>query len=232
MKRIAARAARYSLPVMLGYIAIGVAFGLLASDAGYPWFVALAMSVLIYAGAGQYVAIALFAAGAGLLEIIIVELVVNARHIAYGAAMISRFDIAPRYKPYLIFALTDETFALLSSLDGSGEDFANDEEKSLFMFLVSLFDHFYWIAGSVAGAVIGAVLPFEITGVDYALTALFIVLLIEQITRVKKALPFVIAAACAVAGVLLLNKSVSLLAALALSLVLIRLFEGKKSCAL
>lgn len=224
---------RCSVPVLLGYIAIGTAFGLMCQSASYPWYLALVMSVVIYAGAGQYLAIALFAAGAGLAEIVIIELVVNARHIAYGITMLEKYNAAPRYRPYLIFSLTDETFALLSSFDYSK---IKESERGSFMFFVSLLNHFYWVLGSVIGALAGAFLPFSTAGVEFALTALFIVLLIEQIFRAapmnaKCAAPFVIAALCAVLAVVFLPRSVSIIAALAASLAVVSLIERRSAIA-
>jgi 4-azaleucine resistance transporter AzlC len=154
---------KYSLPVLLGYLAIGTAFGLLMSNNGYSWKLALLMSVVMYAGAGQYIAVGLFASGASLAEAVIVQFVVNARHIAYGITMFKKFNAAGICKPYLIFALTDETFALLSStsVDASNDvDVSNDasndgssgiRERGFFMLYVSVLNQLYWITGSYRG---------------------------------------------------------------------------------
>ena len=212
---------KYSIPVLLGYLAIGMAFGLLVSDAGYPVWLALFMSFWMYAGAGQYIAIGLFAAGTTLPEICLIQLVVNARHIAYGLSMINRFPKKP-YRPYLVFSMTDETFALLSSLPAAGKEGlpppGNDRDR--FMLYVSMLNHSYWIAGSVIGAAIGAFIPFNMEGIGFALTALFIVLMIEQMLRVKKPGVFIISCLAALLAVFLLPASLSLLAGMALALLL------------
>ena len=219
---------RYSVPVLLGYLAIGMAFGLMLSGAGYPWPLALGMSLWMYAGAGQYIAVGLFSAGTNLLEACFIQLVVNARHIAYGLSMMKRFRGLGPLKPYLVFALTDETFALLSSLPELPE--GKEEERRLFMFFTALLDQCYWISGSVIGAVAGSLIPFDMGGIGFALTALFVVLLIEQWKRVKKAALFVVSGAAALLGVFLFPLKVSLLAALALALLLSPLVErlGRK----
>jgi len=219
---------QYSIPVLLGYIAIGVAFGLVLSGAGYPWWLALVMSLWMYAGAGQFIAAGLFAAGTSLWEAALVQLVVNARHIAYGLSMLKRFGDTGRFKPYLIFSLTDETFALLSSLPEGGGPFGGEgegEQRRLFMFYVALLNQSYWVAGSVLGALAGALITFDMYGIAFALTALFIVLMIEQIKRVKKPGVFIVSGAAALLGVFLLPGTVSLLAALALALVLAPIVE-------
>jgi 4-azaleucine resistance transporter AzlC len=231
---------KYSIPVLLGYLAIGTAFGLLMSEAGYPWMLALLMSVVMYAGAGQYIAVGLFASGVGLLEAAIVQFIVNARHIAYGITLFKKFKKinAPGVcKSYLIFALTDETFALLSSLDDvsaspelPGRPYGRDaRERGLFMLYVSALDHLYWISGTLIGAFAGAFLPFSFEGISFALTALFIVLMIEQIMRVKKIMPFIVSALAAVLAIVFLPARISLLSALAVALAAVQFFSVKTS---
>lgn len=234
------RAVRYSIPVLLGYLAIGVAFGLLLADADYPWQLSLVMSVVMYAGAGQYIAVGLFAAGAGLMEAALVQFVVNARHMAYGLTMLKRFNMTGALKYYLIFALTDETFALLSSLP-AGPQSARDarsgqehgqaetlEDRAWFMFYVSLLDHGYWTAGSVIGAAAGSLIPFNMDGIGFALTALFIVLLIEQIYRIKKPLVFVVSAFIAVIAATVFPSRLSLLMGMVISLVVVQFIQNMK----
>jgi 4-azaleucine resistance transporter AzlC len=225
-------AVKYSFPVLLGYLAIGIAAGFLLVDAGYPWWLALVMSLVMYAGAGQYIAVGLFAAGAGLLEAALVQLVVNARHIAYGLTMFKRFNAAGPYKWYLIFALTDETFALLSAFcegtlpEDQDREYQSRATKSRFMFLVALLDHGYWTAGAVIGALLGTLIPFNMEGISFALSALFIVLMIEQILRVKRPGPFIISALAAILAVALLPSRLSLLSAMVIALVVVQLLTA------
>ena len=220
------RAFTYSIPVLLGYLAIGMAFGLLLSNAGYPIWLAFFMSLWMYAGAGQYIAVGLFATGTTLLEACLIQFVVNARHIAYGFSMINRI---PKnfFKPYIIFSMTDETFALLSSLP-SGEKEGlppPGKERDRFIFYVSILDHGYWITGSIIGAAIGTIIPFSLEGIGFALTALFIVLMIEQIYRVKKPGVFIVSAMAALLAVFLLPGRITLLAGMVLALLFSFLLE-------
>lgn len=164
-----------SLPVMAGYLVLGLGFGVLLESKGYGVGWALAMSTLIYAGSMQYVAVDLLAGGASLIAAALMTVTVNARHLFYGISMVERYRDAGPAKPYLIFALTDETYSLVCS----GEVPDGVDWKRYF-FLVSFFDHLYWIAGSVAGALVGAVLPFDSTGIDFSMTALFLVVMTEQ----------------------------------------------------
>ncbi|MDR1362508.1 MAG: AzlC family ABC transporter permease [Spirochaetaceae bacterium] len=225
---------KYSIPVLLGYLAIGTAFGLLMSNAGYPWALALLMSLVMYAGSGQYIAVGLFASGAGLVESVIIQFVVNARHIAYGITMFKKFSAAGACKPYLIFALTDETFALLSS--GPPADALNSgcgqggkRESVFFMLYVSALNHLYWIAGTLIGAFAGLFLPFNFEGVSFALSALFIVLMIEQIMRVKKVMPFAVSALVTLLTAAMLPERVSLLSSLAVSLAVVQILSVPKA---
>jgi 4-azaleucine resistance transporter AzlC len=208
-----------TIPVLLGYLAIGLAFGLMLINAGYPWILAPVMSILIYAGAGQYIAVGLFARNAGFLEMATVIFFVNARHMVYGLSLINKFKNTGAYKMYLMFALTDETYALLTTVR---EKEGVDGRK--FYFLVSLFDQIYWITGSVLGALAGKIFAFNTKGIDFALTALFVVLLIEQFVNHRNKLPFVIAALCGIislflagAGNMLVISIVSSIAILILS---------------
>lgn len=225
-------ALKYSVPVLLGYLAIGLAFGLLIAGAAYPWWLALVMSLVMYAGAGQYIAVGLFAAGTTLWEVLLVQLVVNARHMAYGISMLKRFRRAGPYKYYLIFALTDETFALLSSLpdpaergEGPAGGVSGVFPEPLFMFYVSLLNQGYWVAGSVIGAIAGSLLPFNTEGIGFALTALFVVLMIEQMLRVRRPGVFIVSALAAALAAVFLPARLSLLSALALALALTPLVE-------
>ena len=242
--RLFRAALRYSIPVLLGYLAIGSAFGFLLVDEGYPWWLALVMGTIMYAGAGQYIAVGLFAAGTTLWEAVLVQLMVNARHIAYGLSMMNRFRSAGRLRWYLVFGMSDETFALLSSMpEGNpesseprlqvSENAASKEshditERSRFMFLVTLFNHGYWIFGGVLGAIIGSLIPFNTGGISYALTAMFVVLMIEQILRLRSPWIFIVSAIPAVLCTLFFPMRISLLGAMALALAFSSFLPRKK----
>jgi 4-azaleucine resistance transporter AzlC len=212
-----AAAFKYSIPVLLGYLTIGIAFGLLTADAGYPWWIAPVMGLVMYAGAGQFIAVGLFAAGTSLWEAALVQLVVNARHIAYGFSMLKRYRNTGLFRYYLIFGLTDETFALLSSL--SEEDAASSgADRGKFMCCVTALNQCYWVSGSLLGALAGSLIPFDTAGIGFALTALFVVLMIEQILRLRRPGIFIVSAIPAALAVFFLPSRISLLAAMALAL--------------
>lgn len=166
----------YSLPIMAGYVILGFGFGLLLVSKGYNVLWALAMSIFIYAGSMQYVAIDLLASGAGLIATAIMTLMVNARHLFYGLSMIIRYRDMGKAKPYLIFGLTDECYSVVSHVE-----VPEDVNKRQFYFVFTLMNHIYWITGSVLGAVFGTLVPINTKGVDFSMTALFVVIVVDNL---------------------------------------------------
>lgn len=179
-----------TLPVMTGYLFLGVGFGIILQQNGYGPLWALAMSLFIYAGSMQYVGIGLLTGGASLLTAALTTLMVNTRHLFYGLSMIEPYKGAGRRKPYLIFALTDETYSLVS------RKLPEDVERISYCFFVSLFDQCYWVLGSILGSLAGN-LPVDFTGIDFALTALFVTVFVEQWLSSKNHLPALVGVICA-----------------------------------
>ena len=164
-----------TIPVLTGYLGIGMAYGLLMANAGYGVFWALLLSLLCYAGSMEFVAVSLLTAGFDPVQALLMALMINARHAFYGLSMLEKYRGTGWARPFLIFSLTDETFSLVSTLEPLDGVTRRD-----FYFWISLLDYLYWQVGSVLGALIGGLLPFDTTGLDFALTALFIVLFLEQ----------------------------------------------------
>lgn len=164
-----------TIPVLTGYLCIGIAYGLLMANAGYGVFWALLLSLLCYAGSMEFVAVSLLTAGFDPVQALLMALMINARHAFYGLSMLEKYRGTGWARPFLIFSLTDETFSLVSTLEPLDGVTRRD-----FYFWISLLDYLYWQVGSVLGALIGGLLPFDTTGLDFALTALFIVLFLEQ----------------------------------------------------
>ena len=166
---------KQSVPIMAGYIVLGMGFGVLLESKGYGVLWAIAMSVFIYAGSMQYVTINLITGGASLIATALMTLMVNARHLFYGISMLDKYKNTGKYKPYLILALTDETYSLVCS-----GTIPEGVDRNKYYFLVSLFDQVYWVIGSVIGSVVGSVLNFNTAGIDFSMTALFLVVFVEQ----------------------------------------------------
>ncbi len=200
-KKTIGAALRASLPVMAGYIVLGMGFGVLLADKGYSWLWALLMSATIYAGSMQYAALDLISGGASLITCGLMTLMINARHFFYGLSMLDKYQDAGKKKPYLIFALTDETYSLVCSPAPEGAN-ATD-----YYFWVSLLDQLYWILGSVLGGLLGPILPFDSTGMDFAMTALFVVIFVEQWQSAKNHVPALLGLGISLACLLLLGPT-------------------------
>ena len=190
-----------TVPVLMGYLAIGIAFGLMLQEIGYNFIWAFFMSLTVYAGSGQYLGVTLLATAAGLGTVALMTLLINFRHLVYGLSMLEKFRGMGWRKLYMIFSLTDETYALLSSARAPvGVDPKN------FYFAIALLDQSYWILGSVIGAVAGAVIPFSTEGVDFAMTALFVVIAVDQWKAYQKHLPALIGGAVTVVFLIILGS--------------------------
>ena len=211
-----------TIPVMAGYLVLGIGFGILLRDAGYGVLWALAMSLLIFAGSMQYVGVGLLAGGASMITTIITTIMVNARHLFYSISMIGKYKDAGRYKPYLVFALTDETYSLLC--DGKTPE---GQDANLYRFLVSLFNQSYWVTGSVLGNLLGAILPFSTQGIEFSMTALFIASFTEQWITSQNHIPALTGLLCTLLSLLIFGPEQFLIPAMLRITVLLTVFRGK-----
>ena len=150
-----------TIPVLFGYIPLGMAFGILFNQLGFHWIYAALMSLTIYAGAGQFMAVGLLANHAGVVEIAVTTLLLNSRHIFYGISLINKFKTRGWRKFYLIFGLTDETYSLLT-----GAKPPEDKDKTSFYLLITALNKSYWVIGSTIGAILGANLSVDTSGLD------------------------------------------------------------------
>lgn len=174
-------ALKKSIPVMFGYIFLGTAFGIMLYDIGYNWLWAVFMSVIVYSGAGQFLLVSLLASNAGLPTVLAMSFFINSRHMFYGISFIEKFKTGGIRYPYLIFSLTDETYSINLTFDKT-EDEINEVQAR---FYLGLFDQLYWIIGSAIGSLIGQALTIDFTGIDFSMTALFVVIFIELMTKQK-----------------------------------------------
>ena len=206
-----------TIPVMTGYIVLGIGFGIVLETKGYGVGWAFTMSFFIYAGSLQFIAIDLLTGGAGLLTTALTSMMVNARHLFYGISMIDRYKGAGKKKTYMIFALTDETYSLVCS-DPVEEDMSG---RHRYYFLVSLFDQCYWVTGGVIGSLLGARIPFNTDGIDFALTALCVTVFTEQWLSTKNHGPAMVGAGASAACLLIFGAENFLIPAMVLITVLL-----------
>ena len=209
-----------TIPVLMGYLAIGMAFGLMLEAIGYNFIWAFFMSLTIYAGSGQYLGVDLLKTGASLASVALLTLIINFRHLVYGLSMLEKFRGMGLRKVYMIGALTDETYALLSSAR-----VPDRVEPHAYYFAIAVLDQCYWIAGSVLGSLAGALIQFDTTGIDFAMTALFIVIAVDQWRAYRQHLPALLGLGVTLLSLWLLGPDAMLIPALCvivLALLLLR----------
>ena len=211
------RALRDTLPVMTGYIVLGLGFGVLMASKGYNAFIVLSEGILIYSGTMQFVLADMLSGGVTLGACALTALIVSARHVFYGVSMVERYrDIHGLKKFYMIYALTDETYSLVCESDDSD-----------YCFLVSLFNHSYWLTGTLAGSLIGQVLKFDSRGIDFSLTALFVSICVEQWLNSENHIPALTGLIASVLCLVIFGADSFLIPAMILITVSLFAFRGK-----
>lgn len=212
---------KLSVPIFMGYFPLGVAFGVLAKSMGVSAFIAIALSTLAYGGAAQFMMLSLFSAGTGLFEVFIVSYLVNLRHTFYGLALLKEYKDL-KFRLFNIATLTDETFAIfkaLKTLDAS--------ERSYVFTRLNLLSWLYWAAGTAVGCLAGGLIKVDTSELEFSLTALFIVIVMEMFKNDKNYK--VLGAACffGVAGVALIPAKAMLVGSMALCFIFILVFKDK-----
>ena len=212
-----------SIPVMAGYIVLGTGFGILMHNAGYGVLWTAAMSIFIYAGSMQYVGVNLLTGGASVITTALTTVMVNARHLFYSISMVDLYKDAGKYKPYMIFALTDETYSLLC--DGKAPEGA---DPNAYRFFVSLFNHSYWVTGSILGSLLGAVIPFSTAGIEFSMTALFIAAFTEQWLTTRDHIPALTGLLSTLVCLILFGRDRFLIPAMLLITLVLTLLRGRE----
>lgn len=206
-----------TVPVLIGYLFLGAGFGILLAEQtgkGVVW--AFSMGLFVLAGSGQYLAVSLLASGSSLLSAAIATFLVNARHIFYGISLIDTYKGAGKKKPYLIFALTDETYSLVTQNQPP-----EGMSRHQYCFLVSLLDHFYWLCGCVIGSLAGTLIPISFEGVEFVLTALFVTMFVEQWLSSKDHFPALVGVLSTVLCLALFGSEVFLIPSMVMIAILL-----------
>lgn len=215
---------KQSLPIMAGYIVLGIGFGILLKSKGYGVIWAFFMSLFIFAGSMQYVGVNLLAGGASIITTALMTVMVNARHLFYGVSMLERYKDTKPYKPYLIFGLTDETYSLVCS-----GDVPEGVDRNKYFFLLTMFNQCYWIIGGVAGNLIGSLITFNTAGIEFSMTSLFLVVFTEQWMSTKDHTSAIIGVATSAACLLIFGSDNFLIPAMiGITIILIVLGEWRK----
>lgn len=211
---------RQTIPVLFGYLFLGTAYGILLQQSGFHVVWAFFTSLLIYAGSMQFVLVGFLSGGISFLSAALTTLSVNSRQIFYGISFLEKFKEMGKARPYMIFSLTDETYSLLC-----GARIPEDCDENRVFLLISLLDQSYWVAGSVLGALLGELITFDTSGIDFAMTALFTVIFTEQWLAAKSHVPAVIGLVCGGISLMLLGPSNFLLPALIMAAALLIIWK-------
>ena len=221
-------AVRNTIPIFFTYLFIGIAFGMLMSDAGYGVLLSTASGSFIFAGSMQIVMVPMMISGASLPALALMTFFINARHVFYGIGFIEQFRRMGWRRPYMILTLTDETYSVLCSVQ-----YEKGLDKDRAAFLIAMLDHLYWVFGCFLGACAGQYLQFDLRGIDFSATAFFLVVVVNQWRQYRSKLPFLTAAVCAIGFYLLLGKEQflipSLITCLAALILLKKPIEAKEA---
>ncbi len=211
----------HTVPIMAGFIFLGASYGVLMVSRGFAPYIPLITSVLVFAGSMEFALAGLLLGAFAPLESVLLTLMVNARHLFYGISVLDKYRGLGKKKIYMIFALCDETFSVCYNAEPP-----EGVDRGLFMFYISLLDHLYWILGATLGGIFGALLPLGIKGIDFSMTALFVVILLEQILAGRHNLPSVIIGVLgSVISLLIFGQSDFILPAMLLMLVALTAFR-------
>lgn len=210
----------HTIPILSGFIVLGSAYGILMNSQGVPIIWTAFSSIFVYAGSMQFVAVTLLAAGFDLIGAFLMTLMVNARHLFYGISFLQKYGNMGALKPYMIFSLTDETFSLICSVKPPDK-----VSTKWFYFYISLLNHMYWVIGSVLGGILGGLLRFETRGLDFVLTALFVVIFMDQWKSTKNHIPAIIGVSSGIICRFIFGSSTFIIPSMALILISVTLFK-------
>ncbi len=224
MKRAFLYALKNSIPILISFLPVGIAYGILMATAGYSWIWTGATSLVILAGSLQFLMLTFFAGGISLLTVALMALLLNSRHIFYGIPFIEKWRKYGFWKYFLIFSLPDETFSLHCANDF---DDGNEKHKKMTYVFSAVLVHLYWVVSSILGALLGGIIEFDTTGIDFALTALFIVILLEQMKGADSKLPALIALVSALVCLFIIGPGNFILPSLMITVVILLALRGK-----
>ena len=208
-----------TIPIMFSYLFLSMAFGIMMNQAGFPFYWAYLVSLTVYTGAFQFVIISFLSAGAGITTIALTALAMNCRHMFYGVTFLKEFKSMGKRYPYMIFSLTDETYALYCSLE-----YPKELDHHQVMFDIAWLSCVYWLIGTLVGALLGQIIPFDFEGVDFCMTALFVTILIDQWKKTEDHAPAVIGGVSAVVFLLIFGAARFMLPSLMVTTALLLIF--------
>lgn len=211
-----------SIPIMCSYLFVSMAYGIMMESAGFNWYYSLFVSLTVYTGAFQFVLVTLLSSGASVITIALTAFLMNSRQSFYALTFIDEFKKMGRKKLYMIHTMTDETYALNCALEAEQKE----EQRHATMFGVAFLSRCYWMIGAVAGGVLGQVIPFDLTGIDFCMTALFVTIFIDQWERAKSHVPAIAGIIVAVICLFIVGTKYFLLPSLIISSVILVIYNS------
>ena len=212
----------HNIPVMAGFTFLGIAYGVLMSTKGYGPTWSFLMSAIAYCGSMQFVAINLLVVSFDPVQAFLMALMVNARHLFYGLSLLKKYKGVGKLKFFLIYWLCDETFSITYSFDPP-----KDVEPKWFYFFISFINYAHWILCSVIGGLIGHLITFDTKGIDFSLTALFVVIFINGWKEAKNRVPGIIGMVCSVISIMIFGTGNFIIPAMIMLLIVLTLGRGK-----
>ena len=188
-------AAPQTIPVLAGYFVLGMGYGIYVQSLGLPVWMPMLMGTVVYGGSLEFVLASLLLSAFSPFSAFLMALMIQARHLFYGLAMLERYKGYGLRSFYMIFAMSDETFSIVSSAEPPA-----DVPRKGFYLAISLLDYVYWVGGSLLGSLAGQFIRFDTTGLDFALTGLFVVLFIEQVSDPRSRISGIIGIVCTAAA--------------------------------
>lgn len=214
-----------SIPIMCSYLFVSMAYGILMEESGFEWYYSLLVSLSVYTGAFQFVLTTLLSAGASILTIMITALFMNSRQTFYSLSFVDEFSSMGWKKPYMIHTMTDETYAVNCTLE------LKDAEKKQVMFWVAFLSRCYWMTGAVIGGVLGQIIPFSMEGIDFSMTALFVIIFIDQWEKADTHKPALAGLAVGIISLLIFGENQFMLPALIIVSMLLVWYNSRKQVA-
>lgn len=219
-KEVLKIAFKKSIPIMCSYLFVSIAYGMMMNEAGFAWYISLLVSFLIYTGAFQFLLITLLSGETSLLTIGVTALLMNSRQLFYSLSFIDTFN-KMKQKWYMIFTMTDETYAVNCNLE--------DQDKEQIMFYVAFFSRCYWLIGTLLGTFLGKMIPFDLTGIDFCMTALFIIIFMDQLEKNKDHFPAIVGIVVAIICLIVFGGQNFMLPSLIISSMILLVKQGGTS---
>ena len=169
-----------TIPILAGFLFLGIAYGIYMNQSGFKFYYPMFMSFIIFAGSVEFATVSWLLGSFDPVNIFFLTLMINARHLFYGLSMLEKYNIPGWKKLYLIYGMCDESFSINATVD-----VPKDIDKGLFMFFVTILNQIYWVAGATIGGIFGSFIPFDTKGIEFVMTALFVVIFLENWLKEK-----------------------------------------------